>query len=100
MWCRQARAGGEEGPSHLRRSSEDLAHHPIVHLVGAVVDDALPRYVLGQILDALRLAGAGGAGRCGAERETQRTGDGQPAALGQRRDDEPRARALVLVSVF
>mmetsp|Transcript_2367 Transcript_2367/g.7837 ORF Transcript_2367/g.7837 Transcript_2367/m.7837 type:complete len:1218 (-) Transcript_2367:3636-7289(-) len=90
----------EAGPAaSLCHAREELAHHLVVKLVGAVEDNALPADALGHVLDRLGLAGAGRPGRRAAQPDVQRTSQRHPAAVGQRRDDEARESALVLVAV-
>eukprot|EP00964_Phaeocystis_antarctica_P060425 scaffold36045_cov47-Phaeocystis_antarctica.AAC.1 len=96
---------GHDGDAHgpaaaLHDAAEELAHHLVVELVGAVEDDALAADTLGEVLDALRLARARGAGGRAAQPHVQRAGDRHPAAVGERRDDETAEHALVLVTVL
>merc|ERR1740130_722109 len=91
----------EAGPAAaLHDTAEELAHHLVVELVGAVEDDALAADTLGEVLDALRLARARGAGGGAAQPHVQRAGDRHPAAVSERRDDEAAEHALVLVAVL
>ena len=78
---------------------EELAHRQVVQAVGAVEDDALHGDRLGQVLRRLRLAGAGGPLGRAAQVQVQRAHERAVAAVRQRRDDQARAVAQVLVAV-
>ena len=56
----------------LDDTAEELAHHLVVELVRAVEDDALATDALGEVLDALGLARARGAGGRAAQTHVQR----------------------------
>ena len=58
--------------SALDDTAEELAHHLVVELVRAVEDDALAADAFGEVLDALGLARARGAGRRAAQTHVQR----------------------------
>eukprot|EP00964_Phaeocystis_antarctica_P042671 scaffold24462_cov48-Phaeocystis_antarctica.AAC.3 len=71
---------------------------PRLEAVGTVEDDALLGEGLGEVLDALRLARARGAGGGAAQLDMQRPHKGHVAAVSERRDDETRAGAEILVA--
>ena len=85
--------------ARLRHAREELAHHLVVELVGAVEDDALDGDALGEVLGRLGLARACGARGRRAELDMQAARDGEPAAVGKRRNHEAREAALVLAPV-
>jgi len=65
----------------------------------AVEHHAEDRQPLGQVLGGLGLAGSGRPRGRGAEAQRQSARDGVPAALGERRDDQPAQTAQLLLAV-
>ena len=84
--------------ARLHEAREDAAHRLEVEALATAEDLALQRHGLGEVLDRLRLARARGAGGRAAQAVVQRLRAGHEAAVGERRDDEARREALVLVA--
>ena len=85
--------------ARLREAREHAAERLVVEAVGAVEDDALLGQVLREVLDRLRLARARGALRQPAAVQVERGGERGVAAVGERRDNQPRRVGEVLVAV-
>ena len=90
----------EAAPGAARGEAlEGARHGHVVHLRGRVDDVARARQRVGEVLRALGLAGAGGTLRRAAHGEVQRLRRRDVDPVRQRRHDEPRAVAQVLVRV-
>ena len=79
---------------------EELRELQVVHAVAAVEDDALDGQSLGQVLRALRPAGAGRALRRAAVVEVEGSHQRSVAAIGERSDHESRRVDQVLEAIL
>ena len=101
--------------TRLRQALEELRHGFVIQTVGAVEDDALFGNRLGQILCGLGFSCTGGSFRCTTEIQLQSAhqcpkGDEGAtkispsllpiASIGQRRDDQTRRIAQILVGIL